>query len=330
MSVPHYPKVWNLGNDAIENLFKGEVEITEKVDGSLFGFGVDKDFNVVMRSKGQQIFFESHDKMFEKAVDQIEKRQDQLLRLAHNGFKGPFFVYGEFLNKPKHNVLVYERVPKDNIIIYGLKVGQNFVRHYELLKEFADDLGFETVPLIYKGTLENDRIIKSEAGNVDQVKKFGNTRYDTLQRLIHQTMSVLGDVVIEGVVIKNYKQLTSIGDPTACFGKHVREDFKEKLHKEWGGKTEKGELEKFIDKFRTEARWEKAIQHFRDDSKLTNSPKDIGPLMKEVQQDLIKEEEEFIKKVLFHHFIKRIKRKAVAGFPEFYKEKLLQKQCEAK
>lgn len=330
MSVPHYPKIWSVGNDAIENLFKSEVEITEKVDGSMFGFGVDENSEVVMRSKGKQLYFESFDNMFEEAVKSVEDRKDLLVKMANVTFKAPFFVYAEYLRKRKHNVLAYGRVPKDNLIVFGVKVGKNFIRDYDEIQKIADSLGLETVPIIYKGVLDNDRIIKSQAGNVDQIKKFGNTRYDRLQAMVGQTMSILGDQIIEGVVIKNYTQLTTIGEITCCFGKHVREAFKERLHKEWKSISGKNKEEEFIDTFRSETRWEKAVQHLRDRGELENSPRDIGKLMKEVPIDIFAEEKAEIEKFAFKLLWDKVRRKAIAGLPLWYKEQLLKRQCEDK
>lgn len=310
MPIPHYPKIWNLGNDAIPDLFKGTVEITEKIDGSMFGFGVDQDGTVVMRSKGKEMFFEAHEGMFEHAVTQVENRKDQLLQLANEVFKGAFFIYAEYLGKPKHNVLAYERTPNDNLIVFGVKIGQNFVKDFFQIKDIATSIGLETVPLIYEGEWEQSQ------------------GYEKLKEILEKTNSVLGNTLIEGVVIKNYRQLTVIGEITSCFGKYVSEKFKEKHRTDWKHISGKDSLGLFIDSFRTEARWNKAIQHLRDNGQLTNTPKDIGPLMKELQTDLGEEETEEIKKFLYNHFIKQIKRKACAGFPEFYKEQLAKKQFE--
>ncbi|MCH8034511.1 MAG: hypothetical protein IH950_12255, partial [Bacteroidetes bacterium] len=71
--------------------------------------------------------------------------------------------------------------------------------------------------------------------------------------------------------------------------------------------------------------WHKAIQHFRDDGKLTESPKDIGPLIQEVLRDIEEEELENIKEELWRLFKKPIQRIVVAGFPEWYKQQLMEK-----
>lgn len=334
--IPSYVKIFNLGHDAITDLFKSEVEITEKVDGSQIRFGIDSQDELLFGSKGVQLYNKEQNGMFSLAIEQIEKRHDKLKELRvkaveHTGNPDiSLFFYGEYLNKPKHNCLAYDRTPKDNIILFSARIGENFVDRYEAIRYYADYLEFETVPLLFRGVMENDRVIKSEAGNLDQAKKFGNTRYEKLKAIIGQTTSVLGGQIIEGVVIKNYKEFHFLAgsNPMPCFGKFVREDFKEKLHKEWGHISGKNALQEFIDGFRTEARWQKAIQHLRERGELENSPRDIGKLMKEVHMDIVEEEAEMIKKWLYDYFSKDIKRKATAGLPEFYKDYLMKKQCE--
>ena len=43
VGIQSFPKIFHIGESMIQNLFKGEVEITEKLDGSQFDFGITKD-----------------------------------------------------------------------------------------------------------------------------------------------------------------------------------------------------------------------------------------------------------------------------------------------
>ena len=60
----------------------------------------------------------------------------------------------------------------------------------------------------------------------------------------------------------------------------------------------------------------------RDDGKLLDAPQDIGPLMKEIHEDLDSEETETIKEALYKMYIKDIKRSATRGFADWYKDRL--------
>ncbi len=318
MGASAFPKIYALGKVDIQDIFKSEVEVTEKIDGSQFVFGVDETGAVVMRSKGQQVFSENMPKMFQKALDYIETHQG----LIHAHIAPGTYIYAEYLLKPKHNVVVYSRVPENNLIVFGVKVEGNFVTDYEYIKAKAQQLNLEVVPLLHKGALDMTRIEKGDGG-------YSYVGYDFLKRILETCTSILGgDYGIEGVVVKNYEQRTRFGDPTICCGKYVRESFKERHQKEWktGGDT----VQEYINSFHTEARWRKAVQHLQEKGELEGDPRDIGKLMKEINVDIHQEETEEIKTFLFKHFIKQITRKAAVGFPEWYKDQLLKKAFEGK
>lgn len=82
-------------------------------------------------------------------------------------------------------------------------------------------------------------------------------------------------------------------------------------------------IETIIDIYKHENRWKKAIQHLRDEGVLQGAPQDIGPLMKEISQDVLKEEEQAIKEMLWKYAWPQISRGVTRGFPEWYKELLL-------
>ncbi len=317
MGASAFPKIYALGKVDIQDIFKTEVEITEKVDGSQFVFGVDEKIGeIVFRSKGKEMFFEDHAKMFNKAVEYLKEYETTIKKVLAPGT----YVCAEYLQKPKHNVLAYERVPNHNLIVFGVREAGNYWTSYDQIASLATLIGLEMVPLLHKGTLDMTRVDKGNGG-------YSYVGYDFLKRILETVPSVLGgDFGLEGVVVKNYEQRTRFGDPTICCGKYVRESFKERHEKEWktGGDT----VQEFINSFRSEARWRKAVQHLQEKGELEGSPRDIGKLMREINVDIHKEEEEEIKNFLFKHFVKEITRKAGAGFPEWYKDQLLKKAFE--
>ena len=64
----------------------------------------------------------------------------------------------------------------------------------------------------------------------------------------------------------------------------------------------------------------------RDRGALTNSPKDIGPLMDEVCKDILDEERQYIYDQLMAAAKNRINRGVVKGLAQWYKDKLLNSQ----
>ncbi len=288
-----YGSIYTLGHIAVADIFNGEVEVTEKVDGSQISFGMI-DGELCIRSKNQQMFLGANNGMFNLAVEKIEAAAPNL---------HPGWIYrGEFFLKPKHNTLAYERVPKNNIMIYDIEKGvgtSDFLRWRDRIAE-SIRIGFEPIPVFFIGP----------ECNLDWIKEY--LKKD----------SILGGVKVEGVVVKNYNQFTE--DKKVAKAKFVSSEFQEKHVKEWKKEnpTRKDIVSELIDTYAVPARWQKAVQHLRDDGRLEGSPRDIGNLIKEAQEDLKKEEEEVIKEILFKHFIGQILRGATGGLPTWYKEQL--------
>lgn len=111
MTTAAFPKILHIGDKQLSTLFDGEVEITEKVDGSQLGFG-KVDGELFVRSKGKEQDLDNPDMMFKKAVEFIKTIAD---KLPEN-----ITLYGEWLNKPKHNTLAYDRTPKNSIALFGV------------------------------------------------------------------------------------------------------------------------------------------------------------------------------------------------------------------
>jgi hypothetical protein len=147
---------------------------------------------------------------------------------------------------------------------------------------------------------------------------------DTVNDLLKKE-SVLGGEQIEGIAIKNYKQFHNVpwmfGHP--IFAKFVQEKFKERNATAWKAETQTGLIEQLIAEYKSENRWLKAIQHLKEQNLLTDSPKDIGNIIKEILRDIEEEEKENIKEALWKHFWdRRLRMGVIHGFPMWYKEKL--------
>jgi hypothetical protein len=141
---------------------------------------------------------------------------------------------------------------------------------------------------------------------------------------LFNTQSVLGGTKIEGVVVKPQERNIFGVDKKLLIGKWVRPEFKEIHAREWkiGNPTNGDILLQLATRYGTHARWEKAVQHLRDDGRLVNAPQDIGLLIKEIPVDVRKECEEEIRELLFNWAWPHIERGCKVGFPEWYKERL--------
>lgn len=293
--VPSYGKILTLGSRGTESALDGEVIVQEKVDGSQFGFGLDKDGKPVFRSRGQHIHVEQVKHMFSPIVQHL---YDKLTPMEGKDI----YWYGEFLSRPKHNALTYGRTPTGFLVLFDGYVDGHWMNRHEL-EIWADAFKIDLVPELFNGTLS----------------------YSLIPELMNRE-SFLGKEVIEGIVIKNYNQMViNENKIQPMFCKCVRSDFKEKNDK--AQREFKGwDLNTFLMSFKTEARWLKAVQHLKEAGQLENAPKDIGALIQEIQKDLVTEEKENIQHALYRAYIKDIIRIAISGFPEWYKERLLNVQ----
>ena len=307
--LPSYTKILTLGSSRTENALIDEVVIQEKIDGSQFKAGVNEDGELLIRSKGCKLEPIVEDgeliniqKLFIPAVKHILSIETKLKQLPRDTY-----LYCETLYKSKHNVLHYEKTPKNNIVLFDALVGGKWVVRKEL-KEIAKTLEIDLIPELYRGKVD-----------INKIKE------------LLKTQSYLGKELIEGVVIKNYNQNITLGaNIYPLFTKYVRETFKELHSVEWKTKRPKDNLQNYINGFKSEARWQKAIIHLKEKELLESSPKDIGKLILEVQRDIKEEEKENIKNYLYKLYVKHILRKSTQKLPEWYKEQLLKNLNENK
>lgn len=292
--INSYSKVYNLGHRAVREIFRGPTVAQEKVDGSQFSF-MRIGSEMFFRSKNKMLYSHSPEKLFKRGIEAIMDISDNLTE--------GYIYRTEYLQKPKHNVLKYDRVPERHCIIYDIEVkpgSYNYLSPMELADE-GDRLGLETVPFWHL-----------EVG----------VKLHEIVELMMQTSS-LGGSPFEGIVIKNYDMFDQTTGKT-LMAKHVSESFKE-VHRKKSYKEEanKSVIESIIEAYKTEARWNKAVQHLREAGELEDSPTDIGKLIKEVSYDVYMEERLEIQEILFKWAWKQISRGLTRGLPEWYKQKLL-------
>lgn len=295
--INSYPSIYNLGHASIANLLKGEVIVEEKIDGSQFSFYKSQDGELQCRSKGAQINMLAPEGMFDSAIKTVQ----ELASKMHCGYT----YRGEFLQKPKHNALAYDRIPAKHIILFDVNSGLETYLSREEKEACAAELGLEIVRQLFVGRIED-------------VQQF---------RALLDTESVLGGQKIEGVVIKP-KLYDLFGRDKKCLmGKFVSEAFREVHSKTWDlehkTKSSGDIIQNLAVQYGTCARWQKAVIHLKERAQIQQSPQDIGLLMKEVPEDVLKECESEIKDHLFKWCWPQLRRRLTRGLPEWYKEELL-------
>lgn len=284
-----YPKIYRLGLEEVADVLSYTVEITEKIDGSAFGFGI-VDGELVLQSKRTTLPANVVSGMFSGATAAVHAVRDKLMPGA--------FYWGETLEKPRHNKIAYGRVPRHHVALYGVLVDDRYVA-YETVKNEALRLGFDVVPLLFRGRIES----------LDRLDKI----FDDFQE------SYLGGQV-EGIVIR------PVGDPCPS-AKLVKDEFKEVMQRKNKVVSQENKLEdavrEFFESFATEARWLKAIQHLEDAGEITsNRPENIGAIIKEIQRDTLEEEEKFIRENLWILHKRMFLRTLTEKFPKWYLERI--------
>ena len=131
--MKQYPKIFKEHNIEIANM-GGNVIVQEKIDGSQYKVRIDQNQKVTIGSKN---------------VDDIKcgmiKEAIEKSNLRGNGFD--LTIYGEFLSKPKHNVLHYERVPKNNFIVFDIYDHYyNCYLKQSVIKHVLNSYNLEVVP----------------------------------------------------------------------------------------------------------------------------------------------------------------------------------------
>lgn len=296
-----YPKILALGSKPVAGILSGYCEVTEKIDGSQFCFGRNVEGELFFRSKGALIFAETVQKLFAPAVAHVLSISEKIpTNIA---------FYGETLCSPRHNVLRYNTVPQNHIVLFGvMDFGREYTDEHGAIEQWGKTLDVDVAPVL----MLRDGVT---VGDLDEC----------LER-----ESYLGGPNIEGVVVKRFEEHWIGGQlQPLMVAKLVSTIFKEVHSANWANDHKpKNKWEDYKLSFCTEARWQKAVQHLDERGDLAGEAKDIGALMKEINIDIEAEEKEAIKDKLWSLFGKEVLRVAGRGFPEWYKTKLMETEVQ--
>lgn len=265
---------------------EGPLVYQEKVDGSQIGFRLEPGAALPdIRSKRAEA---RGNGMFDLACEVIDALE------LHPGWT----YRGEYLQKPKHNAITYGRVHRHHIVLFDIDRGEcDYLSPDELRAEGAR-LGLEVVPTWVHAGDPDPEWLKRE--------------------------SFLGGAIVEGWVAKDYTRLDRRGKTAMV--KCVRDDFREVNKANWKKQnpSRMARFDEIAARYATEARWQKGVQHLAEDGQLEQSPRDIGPLMREVSRDIEEECAEEVKEALYAAFRKELLRTATRGLAEWYKRQLPQ------
>lgn len=279
----NYGKVYHFGHRDVRGILDKPVYVEEKIDGSQFSFGVTLGGELWCASKNKLLDLNTEDKLFKKAIATVEDLQVHLATGA---------VYrGEAVCAPRHNKLAYGRAPEKGLVLFDVQYCDGLYVSRGTLEDIAEELDLEIVPCLASGALTQQQVLDLVDGP-----------------------AYLGKCGREGIVIKSQDTHNRL----KC--KIVSDGFREtkRLAKLKGSHS----VGSTIEQYRTEARWDKAIQHLREDGALTGTPKDIPAVLREIARDLKDECEDEIKEVLWPKLWKEIVKGVSQGAPEYYLKEL--------
>lgn len=294
--IHSYPSIYALGHRALGSDFLDrDVIVQEKVDGSQFS-AMKTSSGWEYRSKGVQVFKESAPDLFRPTIAHLESQWP-----ACANWQDGMTLRGEAFKSERHNTIKYGRCPRGHFVLFDVEGNGQHFDTPEQVADLAVAIHVEPIRTIYVGRVTQDML----AAWLDEDSTLGGTK-------------------VEGVVIKPAAYDIFGVDKKLLIAKMVRADFAEANQKAWGeaNPTRADVVEGLIARYRVEPRWRKAVQHLRDAGRIDGSPKDIGPLIKEVQADIEKEERDAIADALLKRFLPDIVRGASGGVAEWYKQEL--------
>ncbi len=284
-----YPKIYNVGHRAVRDIFQHTIHIEEKIDGSQFTWGTDIAGALFMKTHHQDVTKQEPFGLFKQAMEWCRANVD----LFHKGWT----YRGEVMAKPCHNLLEYERVPRNGIVLFDVDKGQeDFLPYIDKVAE-GNRIGLETTPYMFYGRLDNPETIRT----------FMDRR------------PLLGGKFIEGVVVKAYGVFDDA--KKTVMAKFVSDRFKEEkvINGQEGAAPHIDTVAGIGDRYKTEARWLKSIQRMKESNELQMAPQDIGKLRTLIMADVEAERGAEIKDLLYDAFRKDVLTRSVAGFPDWYK-----------
>lgn len=301
-----YPKVRTVGHRDINMLLVGTVSVQEKVDGSNFSFGKAADGKPFAWSREQVLDISEPDRcgMFAPGVRHVVSILDQVQ---------PGWIFRcEYLQRPKHNVLAYSRVPRNHLVLFETERvnGDYYANRGEChteMRGFAEMFDIDVVPLFHFGPLTLDDLSRSNP--------------DSLRNQWFARESFLGGPRIEGVVIKNFYQTDTRSGATYLVGKVVQDSFKEQHQHQV--KSEKADpIEEIGRRYGVPARWRKAVQYLRDNQLLSYEMEDVPKLLSRVRKDIEEECEQEIKDALWKLYRKNVLGNTTKGLAQWYQQQL--------
>ena len=290
-----------VGDDKnLSNVDNNRIIIQEKVDGSQL---------TITRQGDRLIYFNKNKQIIGQGKPWLNSYI--LLNNKVDLFKKGLFYHGEAMksiHSAKLNIR-YEREPRYFWIVYEIVRADHTTLSPEEMEEVLKETGIETVPIFYDNKYELcDNYIDKAKDIINDIEN-------------DKIRSCLGNVPPEGVVLKVLNRNRGKDKVSTTRYKFVRKAFSE-TNKSKKKKLPTLSQEEIINGigeiYNTEARKQKAVQHLEEQGKWKVNPKqNIGLMVNELDNDLLKECEQDIKDLLFVRFWSQISKAARGDIASF-------------
>jgi len=279
--------------------------LQEKVDGSQLSFCVDNVTGLLRFFNRGKEKTAPYQKVFLRTITALRHRLERDCDIDTD-----LVFHGEAIGARKHNVTVYDRVPRYGFVLFGVQRGHEYLGLKEA-KEIAAEYDLEFAQIVY----END----DESVNPhDKVAAIMETRIQ----------SALGGEA-EGIVLKHHSFTKPDGKTATCKFKFVYPEFKE-VHRKKQKKvvtTTEDFLDDLVSWFNRDAWMSKAVFRLRDNGVIDPDCKDEEQrrrngvrVQREMARDILEECESLLREELWAHFGPLIVKRVVEGAAEKYAE----------
>lgn len=280
-----YPKIIAWGKDGTQDAIKGDITITEKLDGANASFGINQKGELECWSRNETL---SETNNLQGFYQWVQTRIDATQLLPN------VIYYGEWLVKHK---IDYGKWHNDFYLFDIFSIDKNHFLTREELIFFSHKNNICLVPEFYSGEFISVEHIESFVGKSEIAPKG----------------------IGEGVVVKNTSYKNSFGN--VVYVKFVAPEFKERIKlKE---KRTATDLELFLQNTITKPRVEKFIFKLQDEGRLNQnlSTKDMSTILQTLGSSIVDDvlEEEM------PELIKLVKKKAGSITPKIVLEILKEK-----
>lgn len=214
------------GQEFLDNLFKYDVIIYEKLSGTDFSFEIDDNDNFNFYKKNSNIPITKIDRLLSKVYeDAINYFESLPLDIKNSLPRNTIFGFEYFPNNSP-NIITYENLPKNKLILMYVKTNR-IGTEVDILKNYANILNVGEPPILFQGKINDTqkvniieflKLTPDEYKKIHKDKSFTEVLLSIIDpKLTKTTLNNDLKRMIEGLVFSfdngNYKAYAKVINP---------------------------------------------------------------------------------------------------------------------